>query len=399
MMRCSLKRQSFSKLERYLRIIVSYTVFVAFKVVPRKKNRWVFGSWLGKHASDNPRALFDFVQKYYPELELIWVTDDKFCDLPNCKVVRRNSFKGIFYTSTASVAVFNQGFIDFCRFNVLGGAYRVQLWHGVPWKKIMFDAEPVPKTFVEKLMMGMVYRLYDFNVYITPSDLYAAQARSAFHTVDSKILRVGQPRNEVLFDSLFCSKAKRFLQQECDVAPSKKIIVYMPTFRDNNDFVESFSKAEIRQDIERLASQNDFILIEKSHYAKSGNITKINSKSVFIRSDIESQLLLAGADLLITDYSSCFFDFLLRDKPVIHYVYDYDYYKNQDRGLYYGIEDVAAGSVAYDFEQLLFFLEKNLQNPNLDREKRKMRREKYLPYESKDNCRIIVDRILRDLKQ
>lgn len=394
-----MKGLSYPILERYLRIIVSYTIFVVFRVVPRKKNRWVFGSWFGKRASDNPRALFDFVQKNFPEIEMVWVTNEKSLDLPKCKIVKRNSFKGIFYASTASVAVFNQGFVDFCRFNVLGNSYKVQLWHGVPWKKIMFDAEPVPRMFIEKLMMKMVYRLYDSDVYITPSDLYANQAKSAFHTGFGKILKVGQPRNEVLFDNQFCIEAKKYLQQECNVGVDKKIVAYMPTFRDNNDYVESFSKLEKQKDIERLASQYDFVLIEKSHYVKSNNVTENDFKSVVVRPDIDAQLLLAGADLLITDYSSCFFDYLIRDNPIIHYVYDYDYYKNQDRGLYYDIEDVAAGSVAYDFEQLLFFLEKNLQNPNLDRKKRKMRREKYLPYESKDNCRIIVNRILRDLKQ
>ncbi len=393
-----MKKQLFSDLERYLRIVASFVFFCFFYAFPRKKNRWVFGAWFGKQASDNPRALFDFVQKNYPEIELIWVTDEKSCELPKCRIVKRNTLKGVYYASTASVAVFNQGFIDFCRFNVLGDCYKVQLWHGVPWKKIMFDAEPVPRTCINKFMMRMVYRLYESSVYIAPSDLYANQAKSAFHTEDGKILRVGQPRNEMLYDSLFCLKAKKSIQRECNVEPNKKIVAYMPTFRDYNDYVNSFAETQRQKNIEELAKQYDFVLIEKSHYANSKNINDKEFKSVFIRPNINAQLLLAGADLLITDYSSCFFDFLIRDKPIIHYVYDYDYYKNQDRGLYYDIDDVAAGSVAYDFNQLLHFLKLNLQNPEFEQERRCLCRKKFLPYETKDSSRIIVNRILKDLE-
>ena len=86
----------------------------------------------------------------------------------------------------------------------------------------------------------------------------------------------------------------------------------------------------------------------------------------------DSQELLLASDLLITDYSSCYFDFLLLDRPIIHYAYDYQSYGSIDRGFYYDLENVSGGSIVKTEEKLLESLDKNLSEPDLhkrDREK------------------------------
>ena len=60
-------------------------------------------------------------------------------------------------------------------------------------------------------------------------------------------------------------------------------------------------------------------------------------------------MFLAAADMLITDYSSCFFDYLITNRPIIHYLYDYDYYVKEDRGVYYDVMDVVAGDTPKTF--------------------------------------------------
>lgn len=68
---------------------------------------------------------------------------------------------------------------------------------------------------------------------------------------------------------------------------------------------------------------------------------------------IDTQELLLICDLLITDYSSCYIDFLHCNKPIIHYLFDGEYYQKNDRGLYYSFKDVAAGPIIYDEAELI----------------------------------------------
>lgn len=370
-------------------------VFACSGFVPKKKNRWVFGAWFGNRISDNPWSLFLYVKEKCPQIETIWISNDR-CDGIK-KICRKNSLKSLFYIITSEVAVVNQGYVDLNFFNLTKKCYVVQLWHGIPWKKIGYDSVSFSGNVVGRILFSLMKYRTNYNLFIAASEMNFELYQKSFQTSATRILKVGQPRNEVLFNSHFCSEAKKILQQECNVSSNTKIVAYMPTFRDNNTNVESFAKPLFLKNINQLALLYEFVIIEKSHYVNAGNVDAEELESVFVRPNIDTQLLLAGADILITDYSSCFFDFLICDRPIIHYVYDYDYYKNQDRGLYYDINDVAAGSIAYDFNQLLHVLELNLQNPSMEFEKRQLRREKFLPYESKENSRIIVERILKDL--
>jgi CDP-glycerol glycerophosphotransferase len=113
---------------------------------------------------------------------------------------------------------------------------------------------------------------------------------------------------------------------------------------------------------------------------------------------LDAQTLLGAADILITDYSSCFFDYMIRNKPIIHFAYDYDYYKNQDRGLYYEIGEVAAGSVAYCQQDLFRAVEDNLIS-DVEHQRREKVREKFITYESPDSCKQIMEQIQKRIKQ
>ena len=379
--------------------LFNYLLYCVSFLLPRKKNRWVFGSWFGNQISDNSLAMYNYVKKCYPQLELIWMArnPDKF-NL-DCKIVKRNSIKGMFYVATAKVAFVNQGYFDLCTFNLLGGAYKVQLWHGVPWKKICNDAVGSPENFMEKLTQWLVRKLANYDLYITPSDSYAKIAQSAFDASNDSILKVGQPRNQVLYDMAFREKSRKGLLDACGMNGDCKIVVYMPTFRDKKAKAESFFEPSLCLSINKLAKELGFVLIEKSHFQdiSRGKESLHSNERVFLCPNLDAQTLLAGADILITDYSSCFFDFLICDRPIIHFAYDYMYYKNKDRGLYYDIEDVACGTIAKNHDEVLTAIKDNICNPNLEQQRRKKNRNKFIQYESSDSCKIIMDFILQKL--
>ena len=374
--------------------VVSIITYTLSKFFPKKKNRWIFGSWFGTAVSDNPKALFDYMQKYNPNIEKIWITNcpTEYQKL-GCKVIKRNSLKSLKYILTAQVAVMNQGFGDFSAFNFLGGCYKVQLWHGIAWKKIVKDAYPQMTKF--QLMIFQYINQYD--LYIAPSLGYKKILINAFGAKDTQVLLGGQPRNEVLFDHEYCWDCKNLILNKIG-QENKKIIVYMPTFRDKTSELFSFCNSMVASELLNLRGKDDFVIIEKMHYAAKKDIIKEEGTNiVYSLPNERAEVLLAAADILITDYSSCFFDYLIRNKPIVHFAYDYDYYKNKDRGLYYNIEDVAAGSIVYSEEKLAVAIAENLKNPDLEIKRRKIVREKYVTYENKNNCSIIIQHILKEL--
>lgn len=378
---------------------LSFLLYCVSYFLPRKKNRWVFGSWFGNQISDNSLAMYNYVKNNNPRLELIWLARNPEKFNLDCKIAKRNSIKGMFYVATAKVAFVNQGYFDLCSFNLLAGAYKVQLWHGVPWKKICNDSMDLPKNFMEKLTQWLVQKLANYDLFITPSDSYATIARSAFNASTNSILKVGQPRNQVLYDAAFCEKSRKALLETCKVNSNSKIVVYMPTFRDKKAKAESFFDLSLCQPINQMAKDLNFVLIEKSHYQdiSRGNESLLSNERVFLCPNLDAQTLLAGADILITDYSSCFFDFLICDRPIIHFAYDYEYYKNKDRGLYYDIEDVACGTIATNHDEVLAAIKDNISNPDLEQARRQKNRKKFIEYESNDSCETIMEFILKKM--
>ena len=369
--------------------IISVITYGFSKLIPKKKNRWIFGAWFGNAVSDNTKALYDFVEANHPEIERVWVvTNPANADLPGCKVVKRNSISSLKYILTAKVAVMNQGFGDFAAYNFLGGAIKVQLWHGVAWKKIGRDAVPNLHGLYEKIFQLINH----YDMYIAPSKIYAESLKTAFNTDEERILYIGQPRNEVLFSEEFRTESRKKVENIVG-SYNKKIIAYMPTFRDKTSKTFSFHEIEADAQFRKLADEFQLIIVEKLHYKSQQKEDEPLSESmVFGVPDIDAATLLGAADMLITDYSSCFFDYLIENRPIIHFVYDYEYYKNKDRGLYYDISDVAAGTVAENTDELINAIETNLRSDPKHARRQEIKN-KYITFETEANCKKIFDAI------
>lgn len=372
---------------------ISFFTYYFSKLVPKKRNRWVFGAWFGNSVSDNTKAFYDYVAANHPEIERIWVSSDPSkVFLPGCKVIKRNRLSSLRYILTAKVAVMNQGFGDLAAFNFLGGTYKVQLWHGVAWKKIGRDAYPKMSEIYEKVFQT----INRYDMYIAPSKTYAEVLKSAFKTDDDHVLLTGQPRNEVLFSGGFLEESRKRIEDAISVK-DKKLIVYMPTFRDKTADVFSFHMLEKEKRFAELARKHNFVIVEKLHYKNNQKSeTKKDEQIVYGLPDMEAAVLLGAADLLITDYSSCFFDYLITDRPVIHFTYDYEYYKKKDRGLYYEREDVMAGALAENEEELLTAIDDSLTNDQYKTRRHEMRK-RFITYESNHSCEDIYTYLIKKM--
>ena len=139
------------------------------------------------------------------------------------------------------------------------------------------------------------------------------------------------------------------------------------------------------------------MILEKQHFVqikRDEASSQASTDRIINVADYDAQELLASADILVTDYSSCFFDYVLRDKPVIHYMYDYDRYKNDDRGFYFDVDFVRSGKIVKTTDELIDHMEEVLEGNYDEPETRKIIRDRFDAYESSDNSKIIFEEIL-----
>ena len=343
----------------------------------RDNNIWVFGEWFGNRCCDNCLYFANYLSRNHPELHLYWISSkDADLSLLNKNVVRveKDASSAVSILKKAGVVIYVQGMSDITKTSILyySGALVVNLWHGVPWKKIGADKEKSAKRR-QLLYMRMQYSLYGSKYYLALSKDFFNILKKAYYCDDQNIIKA-----DVEYDD------------------SVRFICYMPTFRDHVNDIFSFFK-ETNPDLLDLLEQHHAVILEKSHFVtenRSDGMIDKGNRVYRINSDFIAQELLAASDLLITDYSSCFFDYLLLDRPIVHYLYDYHYYESDDRGLYYKKEDVVCGDVAENMEQLICSLRENLQHPEKDKALREKRRRFYMEYESSQACQQIYQFIL-----
>ena len=147
----------------------------------------------------------------------------------------------------------------------------------------------------------------------------------------------------------------------------KKWFLFVPTWRHDKKYLYSFSTSSQVDKISCILNDHDAILIEKqhpivlesmifnqfNHIKVPQNIRILNREEAHI---IDTQELLMACDRLITDYSSIYFDFVLMNRPVIHFTYDYEHFMQLDFGFCYDIRKYGGGPFAYSEEELLSFM-------------------------------------------
>lgn len=370
---------------------------------------WVFGEWFGNRCCDNCLYLANFLAENHPELKLVWIARnaaDTTLLNPSVRRVEMDSDEAMDVLHHAGVAVMNQGMNDFtseidyhC-----DGAVTVNLWHGVPWKQIGIDVLHA-NSAIRRLYGYYLMYLQRADLYLATSDSFGKIMQEKYFARKNSVLLSGYPRNALFYDPMQVSacreKALGLLRQKLNIGDDVKLITYMPTFRDNTQVVFSFNQLEHDPRLNEILEQYNAVIIQRAHFVSSqrgGSSGESGNRRITSLNEITSQELLAATDLLITDYSSCFFDYLMLDRPVVHYLYDYEYYAKQDRGLYYPKEEVVCGDDAQTVDELLEAMDANLSDPDKHAALRKLRRQQHMRYETPDSCRVIYEEICKKLK-
>ncbi|MCM1272669.1 MAG: CDP-glycerol glycerophosphotransferase family protein [Clostridium sp.] len=195
----------------------------------------------------------------------------------------------------------------------------IQLWHGCgAFKQFGYDSEDdIPKGY-----KGNVYKNYDLvTVSGTACVPYFC---SAMRLGGAVVKPIGVSATDKLFRKDYMDACKARFRYMFPDAAGKTVVLYAPTFRENAAHASLVGEEEIDK---LIACCGDKIYIIKSFHPHI--IAGSGRKAL----PMTTEELLCCADILITDYSSIFFEFLLEDRPIIFFAPDYDKYEG-DRGYY-----------------------------------------------------------------
>ena len=331
-------------------------------MVPRRRGSWVFGCGIG--IGDGALALWQAAERD----DAVWLTgsrrEDEDAAALGIPTVRRHSARGFWATARAQVIVVTHGFGDVNRY-AISGAFVVQLWHGIPLKRIGLDSPETlrPPRLLARVagvrsLIARLYRAAARRIRLLPaaSHLVRGRLESAFGLPDERVPVTGEPRVDVLSQGRPDHRraaARDLIESRIGTVGDAPLWLYAPTWRDGAADAAVPTGAQWRTLIE-LLDQSGAILLVRSHPLGAGEYRppvrtdRVRALGSDILVDVTPAL--PGLDVLITDYSSLVFDAALVPLPVVFLAPDVDDYA-RTRGFYGTFADVAGDDAATDWDQ------------------------------------------------
>lgn len=325
-------RRLFSRARTGLIYLLNLPIYWVTRITPRRRNRWIFGAWLGDIFADGPRYLMEHIAANEPDIEPIWLARSfKSRDEARAAGLRSEfatSLKGYWLAATAGLAIVSGGTRDVNRF--VCPPRVLNLWHGTGLvKRIEFDSPKVAQRLSRSARLSRVFPFHEYRSYAAMASSSPAEANqwaSAFHIRRECIHVTGQPRNDRLAAGP-------------DNNRDVRDILYAPTFRDEDPNGPVRMILESRTAIERFLEKTGMRLHVRLHPNTPGpgrlaSMSRIVFDSALAMSDDVAGVLDA-ADVVVTDYSSIWVDFLLTGREIIFFPYDRNEYLAQERDLYF----------------------------------------------------------------
>ncbi len=327
-----------------------------FRRLPIKKNWILFESFFGKSYSDSPKYLYEYLQRTRgKDYRYIWILNRKSEALKQSgkhTVCRLNSLRYVYYLTRCGYRIFNVRQPSWNKKRE--GVVFLETWHGTPLKKLAFDLGDV-YTSNQNLKAVFYEQGKEWNYLVSANGFSTEVFERAFGYERSRILEYGYPRNDILYadnKEEIAAEVKR----ELGIPPDKRVILYAPTWRDNQPVGVGQYRFTLALDLPRLREEfgSDSVLLLRTHYYIA-DMVDLSGMEGFVyngsRYEDVSRLYLAS-DICITDYSSVFFDYANLKRPILFFAYDYEEYADEIRGLYIDMEKELPGPVLRTNEEL-----------------------------------------------
>lgn len=322
-----------------------------------KKEIIVFESFLGKQYSCNPRAIYELLQSQNRDFTYYWSIDHRYkakFEEHNVETIQRFTIKWFIVMMRAKYWVFNSRLPKWIP--KPQDTIYLQTWHGTPLKKLALDMEEVlmPGTTTDMYKKNFVTEASRWNYLISPNRYSTEIFKRAFD-FDQRILETGYPRNDYLFH--YTEDDVKQVKERLGIPASKKVILYAPTWRDNEYYFIGKYKFNVQMDLEKMkeALGEEYMLVLRLHYLVSDHVNLEGVEDFAMDAshypDIRDLYMIA--DVMITDYSSVMFDYGVLQRPMIFYVYDIESYRDKLRGFYFDFEKEAPGPLVTTTEEII----------------------------------------------
>ncbi|WP_058119567.1 CDP-glycerol glycerophosphotransferase family protein [Photobacterium kishitanii] len=323
---------------------IYFGVFFDFlKKIGVNERRIIFSSYYGEQISGDPKVIYEKIKSLGLDYECVWVNNKNTPLFDGDISVKRYSIQHLYFLATARYRIDNcqeSGFLVPHEKTIY-----IQTWHGIPIKKIAQDIDdPKFKDIKKDWQLDATSWTYLLTSSQYTSDLLC----TAFNIEKNKVIDFGYPRNDIFINKKNEEKIEK-IREDLHLG-DKKVILYAPTFRDGREYEYNLN---LDLDIVSEKLPDNYIILVKMH-SNVKNSFDINCNDIIDVShynDVQDLLLIS--DILVTDYSSIFIDFLLLNKKIIFFAYDFDDYISNCRDLYIDYINKVPGKIVFNTSELM----------------------------------------------
>jgi CDP-glycerol glycerophosphotransferase len=302
--------------------------------------RIVYNSFHGRY-SCNPRALYERLVGR-PATEHVWLADPahQVAFPEEVTTVDINGKDAARALESADLVIANTH--TEVEWDKPSDARYLQTWHGTPLKRIHNDVLWAPEGRLRRLDRDIA----KWDVLLSPNAVSTPRLSKAFG-FDLRILETGYPRNDCL-SGADAAATGQLVRQRLGIEPATTVVLYAPTWRDDEAFVEGLPDIPLALDLPAYlaALGPDHVLLVREHNMVTGRSHLHEVPGVLdvsLYPDVRD--LYLAADVLVTDYSSVMFDFAVTGKPMIFFAYDLERFADSVRGFYFDFTASAPGPV------------------------------------------------------
>lgn len=335
----------------YMRRLIIIFLKGVLTFIPKDNKLILFSAWFGKKYADSSMYEFEYLLNN-SDYKVYWYTRDIdiFNDLKRrgIPVLYSKTLKAIWYQIKAKVLVtaiqtddFNPYFFRNC--------ICIDLDHGFVIKQVGFKIPTISKRYIEfrhLLWWGMDFR------FTASTDFCRKAIEDSFGVNKERIIKCNKPRTDALFDKELQSGKNVNVDL---IKKGRKSIVWMPTHRSSGAKTMNIEKLLDLDTLQKICEEHNIVFLIKKHFYHKKESTNLEIYPNIIditHEDVDSQVILAQADALISDYSASYIEYLALDRPILLYAFDLEDYLCNERGLYYTFDINTSGEIVRTKEQL-----------------------------------------------
>lgn len=328
-----------------------------------------FESFNGDSVTDSPKEIDRVVASRFPELKRYWSVRDLSIEVPEgAEPLVAGTDEWMHRLATSSVIINNNNFPHY--FRKANGQKYVQAWHGTPLKKIGNDVPGASLSLrYRTLMVKEAETEWDLMLAQSP---WAAEALSSAFAFEGPFFASGYPRNDALANETRMGKNRASVRDKYGLGENQVVVLYAPTWRDHlKDASGRYSRVDylgMGDAIKSLGS--GFTILYRGH-ANSAHSQQhsLPPGIVDVTAHNDVNELMAAADMMITDYSSIMFDFVVTGKPIAFVVPDLVRYRDDTRGFYFDFEQDGPGPLFHSGKQAVAWIRSIAGGGTIDSEK------------------------------